>query len=208
MTTTNNTNTDSNFINDAKTRNARINKLYTVFTKFYNGSGRTEEEKASAKENIFAGIENVSHCKRFGSCDENLVQCKSCAGSTVTQKKVKTMCQRFTAEANKQKAEDKKKKTAKKAKDQYGLYVDSKIAKVVEFMSLQPLKMADIKKATGDSYYNIAKRRTDVFGVTSNGYWFIIGTHSEALAKEIETQVTLEKKVLADILKMSEKFKG
>ena len=203
MTTT----TQETFINDAKKRNARINKLHTVFTKFYNGNGRSEEEKQSAKENIFNSISQVTHCARFGNCDNNLVQCKTCKGKTATTAKIKTMCEHFTAEAKAEKDAQKKKASEKKAVDQYGLKLDSKIHFVVEILSKQPLKMADIKKMTGDSYYNIAKRRKDVFACTENGYWYILGTHSAALAEEINAQIEAEKKVLAELKKMSENFK-
>ena len=204
MTTT--TQNESTFINDAKKRNARINKLFTVFTKFYQGNGRTEQEKSSAKENIFSGICSVTHCKRFGNCDNTLVQCKACKGKTATTAKIKEMCEVFSAENVKAKAKAKKEKSAKKPVDKYGFRLDSKIHKVVELLSKRPLKMTDLKKATGDSYYNVAKRRTDVFACTENGYWYILNTHSATLAIEIEAQLKAEKEILAEIKKMSDNF--
>jgi len=198
-----------NFISDLKKRNAKINKLHMIFEKFYMGNGRTPEEKQSAKENIFNGISAVTHCKRFGQCDNGLVQCKNCTGSTATQAKIKAMCEVFTAENKAQQAEQKKAKKDKKPVDKYGLRLDSKIHFVVEMLSVQPLKMADIKKATGDSYYNIAKRRPELFGCNENGYWFIKGTDSEKLAKEIDENIKkATSKVFDDLKNMSDKFKA
>ena len=101
--------------------------------------------------------------------DETEVQGKVKAESKATPKK-------------KAKADTKAKaapKTSTKEKDEFGFIVGSNNSKLAELLSTKAMKMGEIKKEMGNTYYELFKRKTDVFAKTDDGVFYVIGSDAK-----------------------------
>jgi hypothetical protein len=81
---------------------------------------------------------------------------------------------------------DGKKTTTKVERDSHGFSVNSKYHTFAEMISEQPMKMSEVRKELNDNYYNIVKAKPEIFAKNDLGYFYVIGSKAEKMAKSMK----------------------
>ena len=125
-----------------------------------------------------------SNCKTFGKHIKSNPKCKKCTDG-------KEQCIKM-AEAENKAAQDAKKKPTL-ARTEAGFVVGGKRDKIYNMLCKKPYKMGELKKQFGDTYYNLFKKKPEIFQ-NRNGYWFVTGKVLIKNHKELKLVKKTEKK--------------
>jgi len=97
-------------------------------------------------------------------------------------------------EPKEEKPKKEKKAPKKVARDTFGFIEDSVHSKIAVLLSEKPMKMGDIKKEFGNTYYSLMSKSKDIFGKDAINQFYVKGSTAE---KAITTTVPEKKKPAA-----------
>lgn len=119
----------------------------------------------------------------------------------------------FVGDDSEKKTETEKKKDTKPKekpkkklaeRDTNGFIKDSNHSKLVTLLSKTPMKMGDVKKTMGNTYYSLVAKHEKIFAKDAAGNWYVIGSPASKLitsqkdADAAQAKVDAEKKTKKD----------
>jgi len=110
---------------------------------------------------------------------------KTVAGKPAAGTGKKTTGKPAAGKAGKKTAGASKPAAAAVERDEFGFSVNTKKHDFIVMISEKPMKMAEIKAATGDSYYNTIANFSDRILKTETAHYYVKGSPAEELAKQI-----------------------
>jgi len=161
-----------------KRENEIMKKIFSSYQSWNSCEDEGSKNQAlNAREKMINKLNEKGGCDHFNCWNKNDVSCKNCSGI------LKDICQTLTSEDLKMKAEEERKnqknQKGKKERDEFGFIVGSNNWKVKMILSDTAMKMADIKELLGNTYYDLVKKRPEVFGVTKEKLFFVIGSEAD-----------------------------